>query len=110
MHACTGGSALPIHDLKSLIAFEEPFTPKALYKDGHSKAMLVCLDIGQQIPAHSESHQGFFYVVEGAGTFLGSEGEVPVEAGQLVVAVSGSTRGFRADRSRLVILATALLL
>ncbi|MBI5533884.1 MAG: cupin domain-containing protein [Deltaproteobacteria bacterium] len=101
---------MPIHDLKSQIAFHEQFTPKPLYKDAHSKAMLVCLDQGQQIPAHAESHQGFFYVIEGAGTFLGGEGEVPVQAGQLVIAVSGSTRGFRADQGRLVLLATALLL
>jgi len=102
--------SVPIHHVKDLIEYQQPFAPRLLHKDSHSKSMLICLEEQQHIPAHAESNQGFFYVLEGQGTFLSDEGEVNVKAGELVVALSGSTRGFRADRGRLAVLATAVLL
>ena len=98
-----------IHDLNERIAFSEPFVPQLLFRDDRSKAMLICLEAGQGIAAHSEGHQGFFCVLEGEGTFLSDAGDQPVAQGNLVVALAGSTRGFRADKGRLVVLATAVL-
>ncbi len=107
--ALSDHEGMPIQDVTAKVDFSTPFRPHILHADDRSKVVLVCLAPGQQIPAHPEDNQAFFYVLEGSGTVLTGAGELPVTAGQLVSVERGGTRGLRADGSKLVVLATAVL-
>ncbi len=100
---------MPIQDVTAKVDFSTPFKPRILHTDDRAKVVLVCLAPGQQIPAHAEDNQAFFYVLEGSGVVLTEAGELPVSAGNLVDVERGGTRGLRAGDSKLVVLATAVL-
>ena len=100
---------MPIQDVLAKIDFSTPFRPRVLHADEHAKLVLVCLAPGQGIPPHPEDNQAFFYVLQGSGTMLTDEGELPLEPGKLVAVARGGARGMRAGAEKLVVLATAVL-
>ncbi len=100
---------MPIHDVTAKIEVSTPFKPRILHADDRAKVVLVCLAPGQQIPAHGEDNQPFFYVLEGEGTVLTEGGELSIAAGNLVALERGAVRGLRAGDAKLVVLATAVL-
>lgn len=100
---------MPIQDITAKVDFSTPFKPRIVHADERSKVVLVCLAPGQGIPPHPEDNQAFFYALEGSGTMLTDEGELPIKAGSLVTIARGGTRGIRADKEKLVVLATAVL-
>ncbi|MBE0617051.1 MAG: cupin domain-containing protein [Proteobacteria bacterium] len=68
----------------------------------HSRVTLWCLEDGQEIHPHTHAGDHVWVVEEGAGWFLGAEGQVvPVEPGTVLFAPAGEPHGMRAG-SRLV--------
>jgi quercetin dioxygenase-like cupin family protein len=55
---------------------------------------LICLEAGQEIPAHP-SGTGIFYVLEGKGIMYLDDEEISVSKGTVVVAPEGSKRGIK---------------
>ncbi len=100
---------VPIHDVVDQISFSVPFKPRVLHADDRTKVVLICLAPGQQIPAHADDNQGFFYVLEGAGSIVTASGELSIAAGELAIIERGGVRGLRAGDHKLVVLGTAVL-
>jgi len=76
----------------------------------HSDRLLVGLNAfepGQEHRLHA--HEGMdkvYHVLEGSGVFLLDDGEVPMEAGTMLVAPDGVPHGIRnSSEARLVVLA-----
>jgi len=69
-------------------------------------AEFVCYEPGQSTPPHPHPRQDeLFYVVEGRGTFVIDEKEVPVEETSLVLVPARVKHGISADKdSRLVVM------
>ena len=63
---------------------------------------------GQSIAPHPEGNEAVFYVMQGSGTMLTDEGELPIRPGSVVIVPFGGTRGMRASEDNLVVLATAV--
>ena len=69
-------------------------------------AEFVCYEPGQSTPQHPHSNQdALFYVIEGRGTFIIDDKEVPVEETTLVLVPARVKHGISADKnSRLVVM------
>lgn len=71
---------------------------KKLIASEHLVAELVCYEPGQATATHLHPRQEeIFYVIEGNGTILVDEEEVPVSAGSVVFVPAGARHGIRAD-------------
>lgn len=71
---------------------------KKLIASEHLVAELVCYEPGQATSAHLHPGQDeIFYVIEGGGTILVDEVEVPVFAGSIMLVPAGARHGVRAD-------------
>jgi quercetin dioxygenase-like cupin family protein len=68
-----------------------------------AKIPMICLEPGQEIPAHP-SGTGIFYVLEGKGVMSLDGEEIRLLKGKAVVVPEGSERGIRAEE-RLVAVA-----
>lgn len=80
--------------LREKVQFNEQFRPQILYASPEAKAPLICLEPGQEIPAHP-SGTGIFYVLEGKGIMYLDGEEISLSKGTVVVAPEGSKRGIR---------------
>jgi quercetin dioxygenase-like cupin family protein len=73
-------------------------TRKKLIASENLVAELVCYEPGQATAPHLHPRQDeIFHVIEGGGTILVDENEVPVSAGSVVFVPAGSRHGIRAD-------------
>ncbi len=80
--------------LQEKVQFNEQFRPQILCAAPDAKAPLICLELGQEIPAHP-SGTGIFYVLEGKGIMYLDDEEISVTKGSVVVAPEGSKRGIK---------------
>jgi quercetin dioxygenase-like cupin family protein len=69
-------------------------------------AEFVCYEPGQSTPQHPHPRQDeLFYIVEGRGTFIIDDKEVPVEETSLILVPARVKHGISADKnSRLVVM------
>ncbi|MGE5754003.1 MAG: cupin domain-containing protein [Deltaproteobacteria bacterium] len=73
-------------------------TRKKLIASENLVAELVCYEPGQATAPHLHPRQDeIFHIIEGRGTILVDEDEVPVSAGSVVFVPAGSRHGIRAD-------------
>ncbi len=89
--------------LKERVQFNDQFRPQILCASPDAKIPMICLEPGQEIPAHP-SGTGVFYVLEGKGIMSLDGKEVSLSKGKVIVVPEGSERGIRADE-RLVAIA-----
>jgi len=88
---------------KSKKFHKEGFVPQILYVSPKLKVPLICMEPGQNIPAHP-SGTGIFYVLEGTAIFTVGTEKKEVKAGSVVIAPHGIERGIEA-KERLVVVA-----
>ena len=80
--------------LREKIQFGEQFRPQILCVSPDAKVPMICLEPGQEIPAHP-SGTGVFYVLEGKGIMSLDGEEIELSKGKIVFAPGGSERGIR---------------
>jgi len=88
--------------LKEKIQFNEQFRPQILCASSDAKVPMICLEPGQEIPAHP-SGEGIFYVLEGKGILYLDGEEIDLSKGKVVVAPEGSERGVRGIEKLVVV-------
>jgi quercetin dioxygenase-like cupin family protein len=89
--------------LREKVQFGEQFRPQVLSVSPDAKVPMICLEPGQEIPAHP-SGTGVFYVLEGKGIMYLNGKEIELSKGKVVFAPEGSERGIRSTE-RLVAVA-----
>jgi len=89
--------------LQEKVQFGEQFHPQILSASPDAKVPMICLEPGQEIPAHP-SGTGVFYVLEGKGIMYLNGKEIELSKGKVVFAPEGSERGIRSTE-RLVAVA-----
>lgn len=82
----------------------EHFVPKFLHSSDKLRVILICIDSGQEIPAHN-APEATLHVVKGKGTITVGAEEVPVQAGSLVVAPAGQSHAVKCQE-RMALLVT----
>ncbi|MCR4289017.1 MAG: cupin domain-containing protein [Candidatus Scalindua sp.] len=80
--------------LREKIQFGEQFRPQILFASPDAKVPMICLEPGQEIPAHP-SGTGVFYILEGKGIMSLDGEEIELSKGKVVFAPEGSERGIR---------------
>lgn len=80
--------------LPERVQFNEKFRPQILCVSPEMKVPMICLEPGQEIPAHP-SGTGVFYILEGKGTMFLDGEEISLSKGKVVVVPEGSERGIR---------------
>jgi len=86
---------LNIIKLKERVQFNDQFRPQILCAFPDAKVPMICLEPGQEIPAHP-SGTGVFYVLEGKGIMLLNGKEIGLSKGKVIVVPEGAERGIRA--------------
>ncbi len=76
------------------VQFNEQFRPQILCAAPDAKAPMICLEAGQEIPAHP-SGTGIFYILEGTGVMYLDDEEISLSKGTVVIAPEGSKRGLK---------------
>lgn len=89
--------------LREKVQFSEQFRPQILCASPDAKVPMICLESGQEIPAHP-SGTGVFYVLEGKGIMTLDGEEIELSKGKVVFAPEGSERGIKCTE-RLVAIA-----
>jgi len=64
---------------------------------------LICLEAGQEIPAHPEPYGACFYVVSGKGIFTIGKEQLELNSGKMVFVAAEEMRGIK-SLERLVLL------
>lgn len=82
----------------------EHFVPKFIHSSDKLRVVLICIDSGQELPAHT-APEATLHVLRGQGTITVGEEEVPVQEGTLVVVPSGVSHAIRCQE-RMALLAT----
>lgn len=80
--------------LQEKVQFNEQFRPQILCAAPDAKAPMICLEAGQEIPAHP-SGTGIFYILEGKGVMYLDDEEISLSKGMVVIAPEGSKRGLK---------------
>lgn len=88
--------------LREKVQFNEQFRPQILCASPDAKVPMICLEPGQEIPAHP-SGTGVFYVLEGKGIMYLDGEEINLSKGKVVVAPEGSERGVRGIEKLVVV-------
>ncbi len=88
--------------LREKVQFNEQFRPQILCASPDAKVPMICLEPGQEIPAHP-SGTGVFYVLEGKGIMYLDGEEISLSKGKVVVAPEGSERGVRGIEKLVVV-------
>src|SRR4030067_331206 len=86
---------------KSKKFHKEGLCPQILYVSPNLKVPLICMEPGQNIPAHP-SGTGIFYVLEGTAIFTVGTEKKEVKAGSVVIAPHGIERGIEVMESKKV--------
>ncbi len=89
-----GPKLLNLIKLHERVQFNEQFRPQILCASPDAKVPMICLEPGQEIPAHP-SGTGIFYVLEGKGIMFLDGKEISLSKGKVVVVPEGSERGIR---------------
>ena len=76
---------------------------KDLLKTANFNVALICLESGQEIPAHPEPYGVCFYVIDGKGRFIVGNEQFELAAGEMIFAPAGEARGIL-SRERLTLL------
>lgn len=91
-------------DIRKEVKFNrEGVSPNFLYISDKMRVPLLCLEAGQEIPAHA-SAEGLFYVIQGTGIFTLGEEKTEISPGTLIIAPAGTIRGIK-SKDRLVVVA-----
>jgi quercetin dioxygenase-like cupin family protein len=94
-------------DWRDKVIFSAPGPqPQVLHEDDKVKVVVVGLEAGSQIPAHSSS-AGVYHFLEGAGQMAVGDEVFAVQAGATLVIPDGATRGLRAQ-TRLAFIAVRI--
>lgn len=93
----------PVKINKEVKFNQEGIRPNFLYTSDKMRIPLLCLEAGQEIPAHA-SAEGLFFVVEGSAIFTLGEEKMDIGPGTLVIAPAGAIRGIK-SKERLVVVA-----
>lgn len=80
--------------LQEKVQFNEQFRPQILCASPDVKVPLICLEAGQEIPAHP-SGTGIFYVLEGKGIMYLDGEEISLSKGTVVIVPEGAKRGIK---------------
>lgn len=80
--------------------------PQVLHEDANIKVVVVGLEPGGQIPAHSGG-AGVYHFLEGAGQMCVGERTFAVQAGSTVIVPAGASRGLTVSQ-RLAFIAVRL--
>ena len=95
---------LDVQDLTRLAEFSKTQrVKKDVYKTKTFNIVLVCLEMGQEIPPHLEPYDACFYVIEGQGIFTIGDKQANLKEGAMIFAPADVTRGIE-SRKRLSIL------
>jgi len=76
---------------------------KDVLKTSNFNIVLICLDVGQEIPSRPEPYDVCFYVIDGSGTFTVGNEQVDLRRGGAIFAPANVARGIR-SLERLTIL------
>ena len=60
--------------------------------------VLICLDIGQEIPLRPEPYDVCFYVIEGQGTFTVGNKQTELNAGSIIFAPANIAREIKSTK------------
>lgn len=88
--------------LREKVQFNEQFRPQILCASPDAMVPMICLEPGQEIPAHP-SGTGVFYVLEGKGIMYLDGEEISLSKGKVVVTPEGSERGVRGIEKLVVV-------
>lgn len=88
--------------LREKVLFNESFRPQILCAAPDAKVPLICLEPGQEIPAHPGG-TGIFYVLEGEGIMYLDGEEIGLLKGKVVIAPDGSKRGIKGVERLIVV-------
>ena len=95
---------LDVQDLTRLAEFSKTQrVKKDVYKTKTFNIVLVCLEMGQEIPPHLEPYDACFYVIEGQGIFTIGDKQANLKEGAMIFAPADVARGIE-SRKRLSIL------
>ena len=86
---------MEIININERAVFNEQFAPQVLVANAQCKIPLICMNPGQEIPAHP-SATGVFYIVKGSAVMTINGQEHTVKAGNMIFIEKGLTRGIRA--------------
>lgn len=86
---------MEIFDLNERAVFKEQFAPQIMRADAQCKIPLICMNPGQEIPAHPGAF-GVFYIVKGSAVMTINGREQTVKAGNMIFVEKGEARGIRA--------------
>lgn len=93
-----------ISNYREKVAFNpERFNPVVIAQNERVKVILVCLETGQFIPAHSPKVDLTLYVLEGKGTLIAGSKEENIRPGGIAFIPAGEKRGLKVQ-TRLVAL------
>ncbi|MBI5599386.1 MAG: cupin domain-containing protein [Deltaproteobacteria bacterium] len=87
--------AVEFIDLNEKAVFSREFVPRILRARPDYKVPLICMEPGQEIPAHP-SGTGIFYFISGKGVMTVGGTEIEVKAGNMVFVEKGESRGIKA--------------
>ena len=91
------------HDIDQFVNFITGDKIKTdVFKGKHFNIVVICLDVGYEIPPHHEPYDVFFYVISGRGSFTAGEKRWDAEPGSMIFAPAG-VRGIKC-LSRLTVL------
>ncbi len=93
---------MKIIKLKEKVKFNKQFSPQILYISPDLKVPLICLEAGQEIPAHP-SGTGIFCVLDGEGVMALDDKEISLSADKVVIAPEGSKRGVKGIKDVVVV-------
>jgi quercetin dioxygenase-like cupin family protein len=105
---------MKVINLKELVGFsqkkglldtmeERKRIKKDLLKTKNYNLMLVCFDVGQEIPSRPEPYDICFYIISGSGTFTVGDEQVDLSSGEMFFAPANVPRGIK-SKERLVLL------
>jgi quercetin dioxygenase-like cupin family protein len=97
----------PIRPEEHAVFAPDKMGKATLFRSDRILVGLNCFEPGQEHPLHAHSGMDkVYHVVSGRGCFLLEGREIPMEAGQMLVAPEGVAHGIRNDAAeRLIVLA-----
>ena len=97
---------IPIHPRDHAVYSPDRMSKSTIFRSEHVMVGLNAFEPGQEHALHA--HEGMdkvYHVIEGEGLFLLETGDVPLQAGVLLVAPEGVPHGIRnTGRDRLLVL------
>lgn len=73
------------------------FNPIIVAENERARTMLACFEAGQFIPVHRPGVDLMLTILEGTGTLVAGDSEIPFEPGTTAVIGAGDARGLKAE-------------